>query len=64
MDKNTKVVFDRLENIEFNSNTFINLNGTKIDTKEDLETEIKRIWFLKFINKKYKYKIKFKNFKI
>lgn len=38
MDKNTKVVFDRLENFEFNSNPFINLNGSKIDTKEDLAT--------------------------
>ncbi len=36
MDRNTKVVFDRLKNIDIKVNHFINLNGTTIDTKEDL----------------------------
>lgn len=36
MDKNTKIVYDRLENVELKSKPLINLNGSKINTKEDL----------------------------
>ena len=36
MDKNTKVIFDKLKDTDYKFEKIVSLNGTQIDTKEDL----------------------------
>ena len=37
MDKNTKVIFDKLKDMDYKFEKIVSLNGTQIDTKEDLD---------------------------